>query len=37
MPRWLVKQLMRAFNDKDRRQIKFLNQCWFHFRQKERS
>ncbi|MBA4496002.1 cortex morphogenetic protein CmpA [Paenactinomyces guangxiensis] len=37
MPRWLVKQLMRAFHDKDRRQIRFLNKCWFHFQQKERA
>ncbi|SEN39401.1 cortex morphogenetic protein CmpA [Lihuaxuella thermophila] len=34
MPKWLVKQLMRAFHVKDRRQIKFLNECWFNFRQK---
>jgi len=31
MPKWLVKQLMRAFLDKDRRLIRFLNDCWFRY------
>jgi len=31
MPSWLLKQLMKAFNLKDRKQIKFLNECWFSF------
>ncbi|GGE23966.1 hypothetical protein GCM10011571_27580 [Marinithermofilum abyssi] len=34
MPNWLKKQLMRAFNGKDRRQIRILNHCWFHYQQK---
>lgn len=31
MPKWLIKQLMQAFLEKDRRQIIFLNQCWFEY------
>ncbi|WP_124726473.1 cortex morphogenetic protein CmpA [Staphylospora marina] len=34
MPSWLVKQLMRAFLAKDRRQIRFLNECWFQYRER---
>jgi hypothetical protein len=37
MPNWLVKQLMKAFRIKDRRQIQFLNECWFQFQRKDRS
>ncbi|WP_099458637.1 cortex morphogenetic protein CmpA [Paenibacillus crassostreae] len=32
MPQWLCNQLMRAFNRKDRRQIRLLNESWFHYR-----
>ncbi|RAL22039.1 cortex morphogenetic protein CmpA [Thermoflavimicrobium daqui] len=35
MPRWLIKQLKQAFYNRDRRQIRFLNQCWFSFYEKE--
>ncbi|MHA0856584.1 cortex morphogenetic protein CmpA [Paenibacillus sp. CMAA1364] len=31
MPQWLSNQLMRAFNKRDRRQIKLLNDCWFFY------
>ncbi|UHA72002.1 cortex morphogenetic protein CmpA [Paenibacillus sp. 481] len=34
MPQWLCNQMMRAFNKKDRRQIKLLNECWFFYRSK---
>ncbi|MFC5701862.1 cortex morphogenetic protein CmpA [Cohnella faecalis] len=32
MPQWLCNQLMRAFQKKDRRQIRLLNDCWFYYR-----
>lgn len=32
MPQWLSNQLMRAFQKKDRRQIRLLNDCWFYYR-----
>ncbi|WP_151733027.1 cortex morphogenetic protein CmpA [Paenibacillus tengchongensis] len=32
MPQWLCSQLMRAYYNKDRRQIKMLNECWFFYR-----
>jgi hypothetical protein len=34
MPQWLSNQLMRAFQKKDRRQIRLLNDCWFYYRAK---
>ncbi|WP_108024047.1 cortex morphogenetic protein CmpA [Melghirimyces profundicolus] len=34
MPYWLRNQLQRAFQGKDRRQIRILNDCWFQYRQK---
>lgn len=34
MPQWLCNQLMRAFQKKDRRQIRLLNDCWFFYRTK---
>ncbi|WP_144340831.1 cortex morphogenetic protein CmpA [Paenibacillus darwinianus] len=34
MPQWLCNQLMRAFEKKDRRQIRLLNDCWFFYRTK---
>ena len=34
MPQWLTNQLMRAFQKKDRRQIRLLNDCWFYYRTK---
>lgn len=37
MPRWLRKQLMRAFHGKDRWQIRYLNECWFTFCNKGRT
>ncbi|MBM4765484.1 cortex morphogenetic protein CmpA [Bacillus sp. B15-48] len=35
MPVWFQNQMMRAFYEKDRYQIKLLNQCWFFYRQKQ--
>ncbi|WP_156877820.1 cortex morphogenetic protein CmpA [Shimazuella kribbensis] len=35
MPKWLSKQLMQAFRQKDRGQVRFLNRCWFTFIKKE--
>ncbi|MBD8501098.1 MULTISPECIES: cortex morphogenetic protein CmpA [Paenibacillus] len=34
MPQWLCNQLMKAYQKKDRRQIKLLNDCWFFYRSK---
>lgn len=34
MPQWLSNQLMSAFQKKDRRQIRLLNDCWFYYRAK---
>ncbi|WP_458414999.1 cortex morphogenetic protein CmpA [Schinkia sp. CFF1] len=34
MPYWLIKQLKQAYYDKNRYQIKLLNQCWFFYRKK---
>ncbi|HZH58200.1 MAG TPA: cortex morphogenetic protein CmpA [Metabacillus sp.] len=34
MPSWLQNQMQRAFLEKNRYQIKLLNQCWFFYRQK---
>lgn len=28
---WLSNQIMRAFNKRDRRQIRLLNECWFFY------
>ncbi|QAY68162.1 cortex morphogenetic protein CmpA [Paenibacillus protaetiae] len=35
MPQWLCNQLMRAFQKKDSRQIKLLNDCWYFYRSKQ--
>ncbi|MFZ0444887.1 MAG: cortex morphogenetic protein CmpA [Bacillus sp. (in: firmicutes)] len=32
MPTWLLSQMQKAFYEKDRYQIKLLNQCWFFYR-----
>ncbi|MDT9723714.1 cortex morphogenetic protein CmpA [Xylanibacillus composti] len=32
MPKWLYNQLMRAYQSKDRRQIRLLNDCWYFYR-----
>ncbi|UJF34278.1 cortex morphogenetic protein CmpA [Paenibacillus hexagrammi] len=32
MPQWLCNQLMRAFQNKNRRQIRLLNDSWFFYR-----
>jgi len=36
MPQWLCNQLMRAFQLRDRRQIRLLNECWYFYRTKEK-
>ncbi|WP_090750316.1 cortex morphogenetic protein CmpA [Mesobacillus persicus] len=35
MPVWFQNQMMRAFYQKDRYQIKLLNQCWYFYRKKQ--
>ncbi|WP_238192246.1 cortex morphogenetic protein CmpA [Paenibacillus sp. L3-i20] len=37
MPQWLCNQLMRAYQQKDRKQIKLLNDCWYFYRTKQGS
>ncbi|QKG85438.1 cortex morphogenetic protein CmpA [Kroppenstedtia pulmonis] len=37
MPYWLTKQLKRAFQGKDRRQIRILNDCWFQYQHNQNS
>ncbi len=32
LPQWLCNQLMRAFYNKNRRQIRLLNDCWYFYR-----
>ncbi|MFQ3545176.1 cortex morphogenetic protein CmpA [Halobacillus rhizosphaerae] len=31
MPGWLKKQMYSAFFNKDKYQIKMLNQCWYFY------
>jgi hypothetical protein len=31
MPTWLKNQMRRAYYEKNRYQIKLLNQCWFFY------
>ncbi|UOQ44339.1 cortex morphogenetic protein CmpA [Halobacillus salinarum] len=33
MPGWLKKQICAAFFNKDKYQIKMLNQCWYFYQQ----
>ena len=35
MPIWLQNQLMRAFQRKDLRNLRMLNDCWFFYRVKQ--
>ncbi|MFD0769481.1 cortex morphogenetic protein CmpA [Bacillus sp. CGMCC 1.60114] len=32
MPAWLRKQMRRAYYEKNRYQIKLLNECWFFYK-----
>jgi hypothetical protein len=32
MPQWLSNQLLRAFQTKNVRKIKLLNDCWYFYR-----
>ncbi|MCM3112273.1 cortex morphogenetic protein CmpA [Lederbergia lenta] len=34
MPTWFQSQIKKAFMEKDRHQVKLLNQCWFFYRKK---
>ncbi|MGL4820491.1 MAG: cortex morphogenetic protein CmpA [Bacilli bacterium] len=34
MPSWLKRQIQRAFLEKNRSQIRVLNQCWYFYREK---
>ncbi|MBB5326004.1 MULTISPECIES: cortex morphogenetic protein CmpA [Bacillaceae] len=34
MPTWLKNQMRRAYYEKNRYQIKLLNQCWFFYQKK---
>ncbi|RSK25669.1 cortex morphogenetic protein CmpA [Bacillus sp. HMF5848] len=34
MPSWLKNQMKKAYYEKNRYQIKLLNQCWFFYRKK---
>ncbi|MBD8069666.1 cortex morphogenetic protein CmpA [Bacillus sp. PS06] len=34
MPSWLKNQMQRAYYEKNRYQIKLLNQCWYFYRKK---
>jgi len=36
VPQWLCNQLQRAFQRKDRRQIRYLNECWFFYQNHRR-
>ncbi|MEI2357605.1 cortex morphogenetic protein CmpA [Mesobacillus zeae] len=35
MPVWFQNQIKKAFYEKNRSQIKLLNQCWFFYRKKQ--
>ncbi|MBE6184328.1 cortex morphogenetic protein CmpA [Heyndrickxia ginsengihumi] len=37
MPTWFKKQMQKAFSNKQRQQIKLLNQCWFFYNEKKMS
>ncbi|MEQ6376717.1 cortex morphogenetic protein CmpA [Bacillaceae bacterium S4-13-58] len=32
MPNWFQKQMTKAFLEKNKNQIRMLNQCWFFYR-----
>jgi hypothetical protein len=34
MPTWFQNKIQKAFYEKDRYQIKLLNQCWFFYKRK---
>ncbi|WP_133581508.1 cortex morphogenetic protein CmpA [Aureibacillus halotolerans] len=34
MPHWLKKQLKKAYLEKNRYEIRLLNQCWYFYRNK---
>ncbi|HWJ77460.1 MAG TPA: cortex morphogenetic protein CmpA [Niallia sp.] len=31
MPNWLQNQIKKAFYEKNRSQVKLLNQCWYYY------
>lgn len=34
MPAWFQSQIQKAFLEKNRYQVKLLNQCWYFYREK---
>ncbi|MDG5787931.1 cortex morphogenetic protein CmpA [Evansella sp. AB-P1] len=32
MPSWLQRQMQEAYQQKDLRRIRLLNQCWFYYK-----
>ncbi|MDG4657907.1 cortex morphogenetic protein CmpA [Ectobacillus antri] len=32
MPTWMRKQIQKAYYEKNRYQIKLLNECWFYYK-----
>ncbi|WP_094763104.1 cortex morphogenetic protein CmpA [Bacillus andreraoultii] len=34
MPNWLKNQIQKAFFEKNRYQIRLLNQCWYFYKKK---
>ncbi|MFD3450454.1 cortex morphogenetic protein CmpA [Microbacteriaceae bacterium 4G12] len=37
MPNWLQSQIRRAYYEKNRYQIKLLNECWFMYKKTQDS
>ncbi|SFL50606.1 cortex morphogenetic protein CmpA [Salibacterium qingdaonense] len=37
MPAWFMKQMKKAFLEKNRREVRILNQCWFDYLWKQKS
>ncbi|SDH80760.1 hypothetical protein SAMN05192534_11214 [Alteribacillus persepolensis] len=36
MPGWFMRQLKKAFFEKNRQEIRVLNQCWFDYQFKQK-
>ncbi|MGY4691201.1 cortex morphogenetic protein CmpA [Salibacterium sp. K-3] len=37
MPAWFMKQMKKAFFEKNRYEIRILNQCWFDYQWKKKN
>ncbi|MFD2705918.1 cortex morphogenetic protein CmpA [Salibacterium lacus] len=37
MPAWFMKQMKKAFLEKNRREVRILNQCWFDYLWKQKN